>query len=111
MTEMKNFNAKNITVADFERADRIFRERDYNYEVNISILFQLRSLINNDIRYAENKKQKFFEAMQRHDVRVFKRPEDDYPIHIGGRMMQEYLEVLRKIKSLGGTEFDEYWSE
>lgn len=47
--------------------------------------------------------------MQRHDTRVFKRSEDFDPINIGGWPIYRYLEVLRKVKSLGGTEFDEYW--
>ncbi|WHS73258.1 hypothetical protein OF864_15440 [Bacillus cereus] len=113
MTNMKRerFDARNITKADLERADRIIRERDYNYQVNLNILYTLRSLINDEIRNAEDKKKAFYQAMQRHDTRVFKRPEDSYPIHVGDWPFYEYLEVLRKVKALGGTEFDEYWSE
>ncbi|PFF30660.1 hypothetical protein CN327_22810 [Bacillus cereus] len=112
MTNMnrERFNARNITKADLERADRIIRERDYNYQVNLNILYTLRSLINDEIRNAEDKKKAFYQAMQRHDTRVLKRPEDSYPIHVGGWPFYEYLEVLRKVKDLGGTEFDEYWS-
>ncbi|MCM2532128.1 hypothetical protein NDK43_06670 [Neobacillus pocheonensis] len=49
--------------------------------------------------------------MERHDDRVFQRPEDSYPIQIGGYPIYMYLEVLRKIKKVGGLEFDEYWME
>ncbi|MGE7935805.1 hypothetical protein [Bacillus paramycoides] len=113
MTNMnrERFDARNITKADLERADRIIRERDYNYQVNLNILYTLRSLINDEIRNAEDKKKAFYQAMQRHDTRVFKRPGDSYPIHVGGWPFSKYLEVLRRVKSLGGTEFDEYWSE
>ncbi|ALC53183.1 hypothetical protein ACN91_16825 [Bacillus cereus] len=113
MTNMKRerFDTRNITKADLERADRIIRERDYNYQVNLNILYTLRSLINDEIRNAEDKKEAFYQAMQRHNTRVFKRPEDAYPIHVGGWHFYEYLEVLRKVKALGGTEFDEYWSQ
>ncbi|MDT9027879.1 hypothetical protein [Rossellomorea yichunensis] len=107
----EKFNARNLKRVDFEQAGRNIRERHYNYEVDITVLYTLRSLINDEIRNAENKKQKFFEAMQKHDDRVFKRPGDAYPIHVGGYPINEYLNVLGKVKSLGSTEFDEYWSE
>ncbi|MCX2828371.1 hypothetical protein ORL93_21985 [Bacillus sp. DHT2] len=107
--QKERFNARNITKADFERADRIIRERDYNYEVDLSVLYQLRSFINTDVRNAADKKQAFYEAMKRNDTRVIQRPKDDCPIHIGGQPIYAYLAVLRKIKSLGGTEFDKYW--
>ncbi|MFA2569440.1 hypothetical protein IQ781_04325 [Bacillus sp. N447-1] len=108
--QKERFDARNITKADLEKADRIIRERDYNYQVDLNILYTLRSLINDEIRNAENKREAFYQAMQRHDTRVFKRPEDFAPINIGGWPIYRYLEVLRKVKTLGGTEFDEYWS-
>jgi 1-aminocyclopropane-1-carboxylate deaminase/D-cysteine desulfhydrase-like pyridoxal-dependent ACC family enzyme len=113
MTDMQKerFNARNITKTDLERADKIIREQDYNYKVNLSTLYQLRSLINDEVRNAEDKKEAFYQAIEQHDNRVFKRPENSYSIPVGGQPIQVYLEVLRKIKSLGGTEFDEYWSE
>lgn len=107
----ERFNSRNITKADLERADRIIREQDYKYKVNLTTLYQLRSLINDEVRNSEDKKKAFYQAMEQHNVGVFKRPEDSYPIHVGGQPIHEYLEVLRKVKSLGGTEFDEYWSE
>lgn len=93
------------------RAHKNIVERNYNYEVNLNTLYQLRSLINDEVRTAEDKKEAFYKAMLRHDRRVFKRPEDKEPIIIGGQPIYIYLDVLRKIKSLGGTEFDEYWSD
>jgi len=109
--QKERFNARNITKADLERADRIIREQDYNYEVNLTTLYQLRSLINEEVRNAENKKKAFYQLMQRHNDRVFQRQEDYQPIQVGGQSIHAYLEVLRKVKALGGTEFDEYWSE
>ncbi|MDA1634014.1 hypothetical protein PDK11_14250 [Bacillus cereus] len=109
--QKERFNARNITKADTERANKIIRERDYNYKVDLNILYTLRSLINDEIRDAENKREAFYKAMQRHDTRVLKRQEDFAPINIGGWPIYRYLEVLRKVKSLGGTEFDEYWNE
>jgi hypothetical protein len=112
--QRKRFDLRNITTEDLERADRIIREKNYNYQLSMSemgTLHQLRSLINDDVRNAEDKKNAFYEAMKRHDDRVFKRPGDRYPIHVGGCPMYRYVDVLRKVKSLGGTEFDEYWSE
>jgi len=109
--QKERFNARNITRADLERADRIIREQDYNYEVNLSTLYQLRSLIKDEVRNAEDKKKAFHKSMQRHDNGVFERQEDSYPIKVGGQPIHQYLEVLRKVKALGGTEFDEYWSE
>jgi hypothetical protein len=79
--------------------------------VDVTTLFQLRSLINDEVRNANDKMKAFYNAMERHDFRTFQRKEDEFPIIIGGRQLHEYLKVLRKIKSLGGTEFDEYWSE
>ncbi|MEH6982967.1 hypothetical protein [Priestia megaterium] len=105
------FNARNMTKEDLERADRIIREQDYNYEVNLDTLYQLRSLIDDEVRNAEDKKKAFYKSLQRHDNRVFQRPEDSYPIHVGGKPIYQYLEVLRQVKALGSTEFDEYWSE
>lgn len=109
--QKERFNVRNITKADLERADRIIREQDYNYEVNLTTLYQLRSLINEEVRNAENKKKAFYQLMQRHNDRVFQRQGDDHPIQVGGQSIHAYLEVLRKVKALGGTEFDEYWSE
>lgn len=111
MTTIGRFNPMNITTEDLERADKIIREQDYNYQVNLSILYKLRSLINDKVRNAPDKKKAFRRAMERHDNSVIKRPEDKYPVPTGGEPMHVYLYVLRKIKSFGGTEFDEYWSE
>lgn len=105
------FNARNIKKVDLERADKVIREGNYNYEVDLSTLYQLRSLITDEVRNAQDKKKAFQQSMERHDDRVIKRPGDSYPIHIGGQPIYIYLAVLRKVKSLGGTEFDEYWSD
>lgn len=55
MTTKERFNARKITKSDMERADRIVRERDYYYKVDLSTLYQLRSLINDEVRNAEDK--------------------------------------------------------
>ena len=108
--QVKRFDVRNIKQGDLERADKIIREQDYNYKVNLSVLYQLRSLISDKVRKADDKKKAFYESMKRHDNTVFRRKQDTYPIQTGGRRM-EYIETLKLVKSLGGIEFDEYWTE
>ena len=40
--QVKRFDVRNIKQEDLERADKIIREQDYNYKVNLSVLYQLR---------------------------------------------------------------------
>lgn len=111
MGNQTRFNAKEVTTMELEQTDRNIREKNYNYEVDLSTLYQLRSLINEEVRNEEDKRAAFYRKMEKHDNSVFQRPGDDYFINRGGSSMSTYLHTLRKIKELGGTEFDKYWED